>query len=192
MRLLTDRSVCNLGNSTVASKKNPTPQHKKCYLAGKIEKCDWRHGLIPKLRGHGWCDGAIVTDKLTYVGPFFASCDHGCNHAPGSHGATAGFAYDESPYSQQDVINNNMAALASADLVFAYITATDCHGTLMEIGYALRARKRVVMAFSPNIDTREFWYVAGQCAAVHYCVRECCLSGLIESELRHLEDTREA
>lgn len=182
----------DLDDITVAPQKGLSTHLAKCYLAGKIDKDDWRHEIVPGLRGHSWNDGAIITDAFTYVAPFFFSCDHGCNHAPGSHGATAGFDHDESPYSPQDVIENNMAALASADLVFAYITAPDCYGTLMEIGWALAKGKRVVLAFPPGFDTREFWYVSGQCAAVHLNVRECCISDLIKAEMRHLNNTQEA
>ncbi len=57
------------------------------YFAGKIGKNDWRHGLVPALRGHDWGDCAIDTEAYRYVGPFFVSCDHGCNHNPHGHGA---------------------------------------------------------------------------------------------------------
>ena len=159
------------------------------YLAGKISKNDWRHGLIPGLRGHVWSDGPIVTPEFSYVGPFFVSCDHGCNHAPNSHGAAAGFEYDESTYDQSTVVKNNMQVLATADLVFAYITAPDCYGTLGEIGWALGRRKRVVMAFSPDVKPDDFWFWGTQAHAMHVTVRECCLEGLLREELTSARTT---
>jgi hypothetical protein len=69
------------------------------YLAGKIGRNDWRHELVPELRGtvNGDCldpepvlfDPTLRIDcgDFVYVGPFFVSCDHGCFHGPASHGA---------------------------------------------------------------------------------------------------------
>lgn len=72
----------------------------KIYLAGKVAKGDWRHQFVPELRNvldHEVVDASDVTvlwprfiqgflSQHDYVGPFFASCDHGCSHAPTSHG----------------------------------------------------------------------------------------------------------
>lgn len=154
------------------------------YLAGKIAKNDWRHQIVPDLRGHLWTDGPIHTEAFSYVGPFFVSCDHGCNHGPNSHGAAGGNEIGESEFSKQDVINNNMTALANADLLFAYITATDCHGTLVEIGWALANGIRIVIAFAPGIPSDDFWYGAQQACATHAHVRPCCLPALLGDELQ--------
>lgn len=154
------------------------------YLAGKIGKNDWRHTFVPNLRGHLWTDGPIHTEAFSYVGPFFISCDHGCNHGPNSHGATGGYEVGESEFNKQDVINNNMVALKAADLVFAYITATDCYGTLIEIGWALANGIRVVIAFAPNIPSDDFWYCVQQASATHSNVRPCCLPALLADELQ--------
>jgi hypothetical protein len=154
------------------------------YLAGKIGKNDWRHHLVPELRGHLWEDGPIHTNAFSYVGPFFVACDHGCTHGPNSHGAiNAGCDADQS-LTRQAVIANNNAGLDAADLVFAYITATDCYGTLIEIGWALKLRTRVVLAFAPGIPVDDFWYGEEQSASVHTGVRECCLPGLLAAELQ--------
>ncbi|MBE0627761.1 MAG: nucleoside 2-deoxyribosyltransferase [Burkholderiales bacterium] len=154
------------------------------YLAGKIGKGDWRHALIPGLRERTWSDGPIITPTYQYVGPFFVSCDHGCLHYPNSHGAIGREDCCESTITQQQVIESNNAVLTKADLVFAYITATDCHGTLCEIGYALALRKRIVVTFAPDIDAADFWFSALQCHAVYHAVRPCCLQTIVADEIR--------
>ena len=113
----------------------------KLYLAGKIAPNDWRHSIVPALRGHTWADGPIVMPDYTYVGPFFVACDqHGCGPIPGC----------DADVTALQVIENNLSAIKSATLIFAYITANDCHGTMAEIGHALALGKRVVMAFAPE------------------------------------------
>lgn len=155
----------------------------KIYFAGKIGKNDWRHSLVPSLRGRRWKDGTIDTAHFVYTGPFFVSCDHGCNHVANSHGAAAGYFSGESPYTQHLVISNNNASLEQADLVLAYITAVDCYGTLIEIGSALRAGQQVVIAFAPGIPYNDFWYGTQQARRVYYDVNESDLPELITKEL---------
>ena len=167
------------------AKANPAkPLVPALYLAGKIGKNDWRHDLIPNLRGHLWAAGPIVKPTYQYVGPFFVACSHGCAHRPNSHGVIGGEGCFESSMTQRWVISNNNAALAAADLVFAYITATDCHGTLFEIGYASALGKRIIVAFAPEIDAADFWFSALQCHAVYHSVRPCCLQTIFADEIR--------
>lgn len=151
------------------------------YLAGKIGKNDWRHVLVPRLRNQTWNDGPIKTDSFSYVGPFFVSCDHGCGHAPGEHGMAQGCT--DLIYTREAVIKLNLAALAKADLVFAYITAPDCHGTVMEIGWAIANGKRVVMVFAPDVAVDDFWFSSMQCTGVHRDVRPCCLADILAGEV---------
>lgn len=151
------------------------------YLAGKIGKNDWRHDLVPRLRNQTWNDGPIETDSFSYVGPFFIACDHGCSHGSNKHGMVQ--ECTEPFYTREDVIKLNLAALAKADLVFAYITAPDCYGTIMEIGWAIATGKRVVMAFAPDIAVDDFWFSAMQCASVHHDVRPCCLADVLAGEV---------
>jgi hypothetical protein len=159
------------------------------YLAGKIGKNDWRHALVPGLRNHLWSDGPIDCKSFTYCGPFFVSCDHGCNHGPNLHGALSGPDFTScgtNPITRAEVIANNLASLESADLVFVYITATDCHGTMGEIGWAIAKQKRVVMCFAPDIDPSDFWMWANQVHAVHTSVRPCCLHDLLSDAIAEL------
>jgi hypothetical protein len=160
------------------------------YLAGKIAKNDWRHDLVPRLRGHTWADGAIETNAFRYTGPFFVSCDHGCNHKPSSHGATAGSPFDESSITRSEVFKQNMAAIDAADLIFAYISSTDCHGTLVELGWALHAQKRVILAFAPSIPVDDFWYASHSAERVHIDVKESHLLGLLTEALWQYKQPR--
>lgn len=64
----------------------------KVYFAGKIDKNDWRHDILPGLRDSGYPLGELKSPKeldreeFIYTGPFFMSCDHGCCHGENSHG----------------------------------------------------------------------------------------------------------
>lgn len=162
----------------------------RVYLAGKIDKYDWRHQLVPNLRGHLWADGPIDAGLYEYVGPFFVSCDHGCNHQPNSHGATAGYEVNESTFTRSNVIRNNTVALDAADMVFAYISAPDCYGTLIELGWALRAGKKVVVVFTTEIPFDDFWYGSHQAQSVHIGQDASNLPPLLNLELHKFKHER--
>ena len=154
------------------------------YLAGKIGKNDWRHRLVPGLRGHLWSDGPIGTPLFTYVGPFFVANNHGNNHGRNRHGAVCNNnSYDQN-YEQLDVIRNNMAALEAADLVFAYIDAKECYGTLFEIGWAAHKGTRVVVVFPPRFKSSDFWYSAMQADSLRYGIPICHLQSLLNGEIQ--------
>jgi hypothetical protein len=82
------------------------------YLAGKIDRNDWRHTIVADLRtafnedfydGISHKHGPIVADPSyrwpvlrrsifnhhNYTGPFFISCNHGCAHGDNLHGVAA-------------------------------------------------------------------------------------------------------
>ena len=162
--------------------------HPNLYLAGKIGKNDWRHELVPGLRDQAWNDGPIKTNSFLYIGPYFVSCDHGCSHTPGGHGMVQECI--EPHYTRGDVIRLNMDAIAEADLVVAYITAPDCHGTIFEIGVATAKCKRVVMALAPDIDENDFWFSSMQCAKVYLNIRPCCLAKIIADEIKIINAAR--
>jgi hypothetical protein len=160
------------------------------YLAGKIGKNDWRHKLLPGLRGHSWELGPITVQGFKYVGPFFMSCDHGCRHGRSTHGAGGGegTCIESTTYSPSDIIRFNDTALKSADLVLVYITAPDCYGTMVEVGLAANQPfTRIVVAFAPGIDSKDFWYSTERAAAVHENVCECCLPELLAKELSSMK-----
>ena len=166
------------------AKANPAkPLVPALYLAGKIGKNDWRHPLIPGLRERTWSDGPIVKPTYQYVGPFFVACSHGCAHGPNSHGVIGGEGCFESSMTQRWVISNNKSAIEKADLIFAYINATDCHGTLFEIGYASALGKRIIVAFAPEIDAADFWFSSMQCKRVYNSVARGRLALVLREEI---------
>lgn len=171
--------------ASALDKANHTkPALPKLYLAGKIGEDFWRDDLIPNLRGHLWADGPIYTGTYAYVGPFFVDLGHWRETEPNTHGAAGKENSYTQIFTQRQVIENNRAAIARADLVIAYITATDCHGTLFELGYASALGKRIIVTFAPEIDAADFWFSALQCHAVHHAVRTCCLKDILADEIR--------
>ncbi|MBT3788107.1 MAG: hypothetical protein HN725_03745 [Alphaproteobacteria bacterium] len=157
----------------------------RVYLAGKIGKSDWRHSLVNDLRGHLWADGDIEEKDFIYVGPYFVSCDHGCFHGKETHGAVgSGCLGNDHEFTKQEVFSNNTEALFSADLVYAYITANDCHGTIFEIGNAFALDIPVVIAYAPNTKISDFWYPSESAVKVYENVRRCCLPKLFADDVQ--------
>ena len=135
----------------------------RVYLAGKIAKCDWRHAVVKGLResstdrnGLG-PDGALPEfletqiAGITYVGPFFAGCDHGCAHGAGTHGRSGGCTWG---HSRDRTARDCLTQIRSADAVFAWLDELEpsehctAYGTLVEIGFARALDKRVIVAAS--------------------------------------------
>lgn len=130
------------------------------YFAGKIAMHDWRHGLgdiahygggiVPKDFGPArTCLGDSIGEEITYVGPFFAGCDHGCAHGSSGHGQVGGCNSGDRNVTAARCLEQ----VASADLVFAWLdelkpdsTQSTAYGTLVEVGYALGLGKPVVVA----------------------------------------------
>ena len=138
----------------------------RVYIAGKIGKNDFRHDLLPALRGWQGEDGPLDCGDFSYVGPFFRSCDHGCRHGPGLHGV-AGLGCDAEFITQRTVKNLNQAGLASADLVFAFIQSPDAYGSVWELGWAACAGIPTYLFFDPGVDAEEFWYASIGTVAPH-------------------------
>src|SRR5262249_48638920 len=64
------------------------------------------------------------------------------------------------------VFEVNRRRIANANIIFAFIDQTDCHGTLIELGMAAELGKRIAVAFGENLSTkdmRELW-MARMCA----------------------------
>jgi nucleoside 2-deoxyribosyltransferase len=159
----------------------------RIYLAGKIAKNDWRHSLVSNLRGHHWTEGDIETNNFIYVGPYFVSCDHGCFHGRDTHGAVGrGCFGNDHEFTKREVFLNNTYALESADLVFAYITSTDCHGTIMEIGNAFALGIPIIITYAQNIEIDDFWYLNESAVKVHEKVRRCCLPKIFADDVRRM------
>lgn len=159
------------------------------YLAGKISQSDWRHPLIPGLKGHHWDQGPIDAGEFLYTGPFFVACDHGCAHGKSTHAAVGSPLLDgctPASLTRKEVYSNILQSLDASHLVFAYINAGDCYGTQGEIAYAIAGGKRVVSCFAPDIDPTDFWLWSIGCHAVHTNVRECCLPRLLAASVSEI------
>ncbi|HYH65581.1 MAG TPA: hypothetical protein VD866_12865 [Urbifossiella sp.] len=147
----------------------------KIYLAGKVRKNCWRHDVVPALRGaiqppgNGDCragaghDGVIalppgftfpvmpnaIFGAHDYVGPFFVSDDHGCFHGQDTHGMACTEA--------RELVGVCLAAVMRADLVFAWVDALDCYGTVTELGFARGHGKEIVVAGPERY--RDMWFL---------------------------------
>lgn len=144
----------------------------RLYLAGKIGKGDWRHGIVRGLRG-AFCDGDEVPKGILknaifgehdYCGPFFVSCDHGCGHGSNSHGVGLNGAPCIGPsYSRLEISDACMYGVQHSEAVFAWIESTDCHGTLFELGVAHGIGLPIGIGFSPEVKrTRDLWLMSEQ------------------------------
>lgn len=166
------------------------------YLAGKIRKHCWRHQLISGLRDHSWGDGPLQQNSFNYIGPFFIGCDHGCFHNKNSHGNVAIRGDNLCPgrdlnaefdAPHLEVATLCLEALDKADLVFCYVDAADCYGTLVEIGYALAHDVPLVVAFAPSIATsvdNDFWFSCVKARWTLYGVSEYQLKNYLDEALR--------
>lgn len=160
----------------------------RVYLAGKIRKHCWRHLLIQGLRGHRWCDGVLRQDGFDYTGPFFVGCDHGCYHKAGTHGNGFGCSpsYNKPRVAVVKLCRN---AVTRSNLLFCYIDAPDCYGTIAEIERAHIRGIRVVIVFAPNmasLRTNDFWFVCIDAYKVHFNVEEKDLRALFAETLKEL------
>ena len=146
------------------------------YLAGKIYKNCWRHefvnGLrdtVPKPREEWPVLINAIAPGVDYCGPYFASCDHGCNHQPQSHGVIHGECYgsyvsqlreDHSGESAWDakryVFDQCWDAIQKCDVLIAVIDH-DTYGTLVEIGWAYALKKQIIIV-SQNEVHEDLWF----------------------------------
>lgn len=158
-------------------------QRPKLYLAGKISKNCWRHLIVPHLRDKNWNDAPLQFSTCQYVGPFFISCDHGCYHYDGaSHGLFGEYDCMGVGATRKQARRACLNAVDNCDILFAYIDAHECYGTVAEIQRALDKDVEVVIAFAPGIasqETDEFWFVSSAALRVEYDVLEAALPTLL-------------
>jgi len=166
------------------------------YLAGKIRKHCWRHGLVSGLRNHTWNDGELPQENFVYVGPFFVGCDHGCFHGESTHGVVA--TSESTACEGRDVLaefnghrleitNLCLGAIVKADLLFCYIDSNDCFGTIFEIGYAFAHNVPIVIVFKPGIASEtnnDFWFLCAKANWVVYNVDEWELPKYLMTAIR--------
>jgi hypothetical protein len=155
----------------------------RIYFAGKIGKNDWRHDIVPGLRGAALDpDNAdpetdpfnphlqIDCRSYVYCGPFFVSCDHGCAHGPNTHGVgnggcIVGFDDQTSYQLHSKVFAINALRLRSADLVFAYLESATAYGSLIELGMA-QAHGIPIGLRLPPTDSADLWMAFHAATAV--------------------------
>lgn len=163
-------------------------QPMRVYFPGKIRKHCWRYLLTDGLRLHRWEDGVLHQDGFDYIGPFFVGCDHGCYHRPSTHGNGFGCSpsYD---ISRATVAKLCRQAVDRSDLLFCYIDAPDCYGTIAEIERAHVRGIRVVIAFAPNIaasTNNEFWFICQGAHKLYFNIEEKDLRALFARTLKDL------
>lgn len=143
------------------------------YFAGKIAKGDWRHEVCPELLSAAaeiyhephqpwplvWGDGFV------YTGPYFVSCDHGCYHGRGTHGAglqTDPFAEyggcGGDAYTQEEVRRQCLAAIRRSNTVFVWLDSLSAYGMLVEVGYAV-ARGKTIWIAHDGQDYSDLWFL---------------------------------
>ncbi len=153
------------------------------YLAGKISKNDWRHGIVPGLRETLIAGDKEPTEwptevafevenvKHIYVGPFFMCCDHGCGHGRNEHGlgmelrgcmdalAVWGPKVHDMPWrARHEVFRRCGQAIRACDLFYVWLDQRDAYGTLVEIGIARMMSKKICIASPRSFDTDDFWF----------------------------------
>jgi hypothetical protein len=139
------------------------------YFAGKIGKNDWRHSIVPGLRSALYEDGPFDVGAYIYNGPFFISCDHGCNHGPTTHGVFSARSslsdpcyepFEGAQPDRHEIARRAIEGVRMSQLVFAYVNAPDCIGSIFEIGIAVQMRKPVALCIDASVDEREFWLLS--------------------------------
>jgi hypothetical protein len=146
------------------------------YFAGKIGHTDWRHELVERATGQsrilrdsdGPFEFSMGRHQVTYQGPFFCSCDHGCFHGPHTHGVGldihVGCPAARSPHDVfadgGAVYFESLAAIDRSEWVFAFINDPTCFGTLFELGYARARGKALILCFSEKRLDRDMWFIS--------------------------------
>jgi hypothetical protein len=133
----------------------------RIYIVGKVGKNDFRHLLVPGLRGHDHASGPLDCGTFVYMGPFVEACDHGCRHGESTHGVLGtGCELGKPSATRQAVWARNTAALKAADGVFAFIETGDAYGSLVEIGMAQALGIPTKVLFGPDAPRDDLWYAA--------------------------------
>jgi hypothetical protein len=126
----------------------------KIYLAGKISRKCWRHGIVEGLQGAAGDDQwPVLRNSIfglhDYVGPYFGYQGHGLQHGDNSHGVL--YTSRVNTKAESSLISKCLRAIESCDLMFCWIDATDAFGTISEIGFAKALGKTIFWA-SPFDD----------------------------------------
>lgn len=139
------------------------------YFAGKISHSDWREDILgntekvnKNIGRHDywgvWDEEkkgeyfSFYDDKLTYTGPFFTSCDHGCSHGESTHGAGENACIEDNQPTQKDIFNGCIEQIGDSDYIFCWIDSLDCYGTLFELGVAHEQGKKIFIGIDEKLQ----------------------------------------
>jgi hypothetical protein len=166
---------------------------KTVYFAGKVSKDGFRQQIFgSRVMSEGIKKYQVGNDTwVIYGGPFAISNDHGTWHGDGSHGwgtgddhiESGGFVDDNGRYvkaeyqehgmfylnskycDKNDVVKRCLRQIEKCDAVHAYIDSNDCHGTLVELGYAAALGKPIYINWGINNliphPVYELWFAGG-------------------------------
>jgi len=159
----------------MTTRRAPLP---RVYLAGKIEKNDWRHKVVPGLRDaineSNFEDVPFPTQRFEvlgrarYMGPFFVSDDHGCGHGHSTHGnGTQGcLQIEHRPHSYRvNVAKRCQRGIELADHLFVWLDDHTAYGTLVEVGIAVGLGKQVWIYGPHDHPQRDDLWFASHVAA---------------------------
>jgi len=137
----------------------------RVYLAGKIAKNDWRNDVVDGYPSYSvyyrrpcdglpkdsiWLDRDSADGKALISGPFFITCDHGCQHGTSTHAMDGSCANANIDYSRRSArewaAHLCLAAIRRSDVFYAWLDDDTAYGTIAEIGYAVGIGKTVVVA----------------------------------------------
>jgi hypothetical protein len=171
------------------------------YAVGKIAKNGWR-GAFGIDMPNSWeeyltASAAPTHFTLSYTGPFFICCDHGCTHGNNTHATasvcTAAASLDtRDEFRSGQVFRRSEQQIRQAGFLLVWIgrgqDALDtAYGSLVEIGIAHALGKPILLAHHPQANLRDFWFaIETACAVV---CSEAPLSALVmlsaERRCRH-------
>ena len=165
---MTTRTLSSIPPSTtprsaLAAAPSPRPK-RRVYLAGKMHGSgNWRLPLVPQL-GVSPFGQPIDCGRFIFTGPHFVPFGGESHEWVGWH---AGVGQHDSSPSWPAPVNSRprwvvpglcMEWIRESDLFFAWINATDCHATLLELGWAHMLGKPVYMAFASRDLARQMWF----------------------------------
>jgi hypothetical protein len=147
----------------VAASHSPEPK-RRVYLAGKMHGAsNWRLPLVPQL-GIAPFGEPVDCGRFIFTGPHFVPFGGNSHEWVGWHAGVYQHestpAWRSSPSGRPRWIVPALCQewLRQSDLFFAWINATDCHATLLELGWAHMLGKPVYLAFSTPELAREMWF----------------------------------
>jgi hypothetical protein len=130
----------------------------RIYLAGRVAAVDWRHMIVKGLTEHlktldpmkgGWpvLEGSLYSIH-DYTGPFFKDMTES----------------KADPFEMPVKVHRLcLKAIDEADLVYAWVEDLECYATLYEMGYAMARGKYTAVAYPPEFDQSELWFM-GACS----------------------------